>query len=84
MTTSMRDLLGLAPRYWQVRDLVCILFGCSVSIILRKLDGGDKTGQASEPYFRFIGEAYIHGMMDGEAICLSEEEGIQPQTFCPV
>jgi hypothetical protein len=54
-------LLGLAPAQTKSRDIVAILFGCSVPVILRKRagDGGD---------YEFIGAAYIHGIMDGEAL----------------
>ena len=78
VVTSQMSFLGLAPRDCQVGDLVCILFGCSVPIILRKLYGDNTGSETSEPHFRFIGEAYIHGMMDGEAMSL---RAIQPQTF---
>lgn len=40
--------------------MICILFGCSVPIVLRK--------HPREKYFILIGECYIHGMMDGEAM----------------
>lgn len=74
MTTSKRGFLVLARRDCEVGELVCILFSCRVPIILRKPHGDDKTRQANEPYFRII----------GEAISLSEEEGIQPKAICLV
>ncbi|RFU27869.1 hypothetical protein B7463_g8459, partial [Scytalidium lignicola] len=45
-------------------DLVCIFFGCSVPVVVRRIieDGKDT------PFYQFIGECYVHGMMDGEAI----------------
>ena len=48
-------------------DMICIIFGCSVPVVLRKVS----TGGAS--HFEFIGECYVHGMMDGEAL-----EGMKP------
>ena len=39
------------------RDIVAIIIGTSVSIILRSLLIGR---------FEFVGEAYVHGIMDGE------------------
>jgi hypothetical protein len=56
-----KQLFGLAPTRAQEGDLICILFGCSVPVILRKMESQD------DPFYFFIGEAYIHGMMDGEA-----------------
>lgn len=62
--------LGLAPPPVKKRDLVCILFGCSVPILLRRHIDAD----TSEDYFQIIGECYIHGMMEGEALELARRE----------
>lgn len=55
------ELFGIAPKGAREGDLICILFGCSVPVILRER----KTG--AEAFFEFVGDAYIHGMMEGEA-----------------
>ena len=56
----------LGPRLCEVGDLVCILHGCSVPVVIRpRRDGMGHT---------FVGECYVHGMMDGEA-CILEEQG---------
>lgn len=52
-------LIGLAPGFAEIGDLVCVLFGGHVLYVLRKKD------QAS--LYQFVGECYIHGMMDGKA-----------------
>lgn len=69
-----KRLLGLAPESVKPRDIICVILGCSVPVILRerKLPTGD--------YFELIGEAYISGMMDGEA--LSGRKMDDPKTFC--
>ncbi|TVY82619.1 Heterokaryon incompatibility protein 6 OR allele [Lachnellula suecica] len=54
---------GLAPEQAQKGDLVCILFGCTVPVILRELK---PTGDV--PLYQVMGEAYVHGKMDGEAV----------------
>ncbi|KAG4435233.1 hypothetical protein IFR05_009288 [Cadophora sp. M221] len=59
-------LFGLAPTNAQEGDLICILFGCSVPVILREMRSED------DCYYYFIGESYIHEMMDGEALTLGE------------
>jgi hypothetical protein len=57
--SSTRKLVGFCPPQTEVGDKICILLGCSVPVILREhLDG----------CFEFIGEAFIYGKMDGEAI----------------
>jgi hypothetical protein len=50
--------LGLAPAHTNYGDIVCILMGCSLPVILRPV--GTK--------FLVIGEAYIYGISDGEAM----------------
>ena len=49
---------GIGPADCQVGDNICILFGCSVPVILRPC--GDK--------YRLIGECYAQSMMGGEAV----------------
>lgn len=52
--------MGAAPEMTRVGDKVCVLFGCSVPVILRKI--------RSEKAYRFVGERYLSGFMDGEAM----------------
>lgn len=59
---SQEPLFGLGGSNVKTGDVVCILFGCSVPVVLRKLS------QGKDPDYAFIGECYLHGMMDGEAI----------------
>jgi hypothetical protein len=56
-------LAGLIPQHAKVGDQVCILYGCSVPVLLRKQVVSD-----SEFYWKIIGEAYVNEMMDGESI----------------
>lgn len=58
-----RPLVGLIPQSAKVGDQVCILYGCSVPVVLRKLPSSKK-----ELCWQLIGEAYVHGIMDGEAL----------------
>jgi hypothetical protein len=54
-------------------DFICILFGCSVPCILR-------THPQEDGAFEFIGEAFIYGKMDGEAVATLTEEELVTQT----
>ena len=56
--SERRKLFGLGPRGTKVNDLICILYGCSVPVILRK----------QQDHYEVIGECFIYGMMDGEAV----------------
>jgi hypothetical protein len=63
-------LFGLGPPATQQGDIVVIFYGCSVLVILRRhAEGGTKS-----TYYKFTGEAYIYGKMDGEALYGPKEE----------
>ncbi|KAH7382002.1 heterokaryon incompatibility protein-domain-containing protein [Cadophora sp. MPI-SDFR-AT-0126] len=57
MTTS-KGFIGLAVNSCMPGDLVCVIYGCSTPVLLRRI--GD--------HCIFLGEAYLHGIMNGEAI----------------
>jgi Heterokaryon incompatibility protein (HET) len=79
--TKGQQLLGLAPsepRATKKHDLVCILLGCTVPVILRERGHNPETGK---PFYRLMGECYIHGMMDGDAFKIKNKEGIKYETF---
>lgn len=59
--------LGLGLRDVQQGDSVCILNGCQFPMVLR---------QHGE-FWKVVGEAYVHGLMDGEADAL----GLDSETF---
>jgi len=50
--------IGLALEETQEGDFVCVLRGCRVPVVLRK--EGD--------HFLFVGDSYVHGLMDGLAM----------------
>ena len=69
-----QSIFGLCSWHAEPGDLVCILFGCSVPVILRfvqepvpNVDLPDARS-GFRPYYKFIGECYAYGKMDGEAI----------------
>jgi hypothetical protein len=56
--TTRGGFMGLGPAAAQVGDKVYVLLGGQVLYVLR--DHG-------ESQFEFVGECYVHGMMDGQA-----------------
>ena len=56
------DYIGLAPEFTSPGDIVCVFLGCYVPIILRP------THASSKKQYRVVGQCYIHGLMNGEAI----------------
>ena len=114
----LHQTLGLVPADAKKGDLICILYGCSVPVVLRKyIDGrpaakqrakcdhpdcpgkgrhglsdnvlihhdGSTTsvpnGVSGKEHYELIGEAYVHGMMDGEAFGVKREHKITPEKF---
>lgn len=57
------SIFGLVPRQARVGDRLCVLYGLSVPIVLRELHGANDGRR-----WQLIGEAYVHGFMDGEAM----------------
>jgi hypothetical protein len=55
---------GIGPADCRVGDYICTLYGCSVPLVLRRLES--KTGPHER--YRLIGECYVQGMMGGEAV----------------
>ncbi|KAF4624308.1 hypothetical protein G7Y89_g13865 [Cudoniella acicularis] len=58
-TITQKGYMGLTPPKAQVGDLICIFFGASTPFVVREIEDG---------YFRLVGECYVHGLMDGEAM----------------
>ncbi|CAH0055873.1 unnamed protein product [Clonostachys solani] len=57
--TATGCVMGLGPDVLRPGDLVCVLFGGPVPYILRPLRGDE---------YHFVGECFVPGYMDGEAI----------------
>ncbi|KAF2804654.1 uncharacterized protein BDZ99DRAFT_575297 [Mytilinidion resinicola] len=69
--------MGLAPEYAQTEDTIWMFLGAPVFYVLRET--GTRTNPWEEPEYTFIGEAYIHGLMDGEALAVVEVDRAQLQ-----
>jgi hypothetical protein len=80
--TTVNGYLGWAPDNIygsdedQTRkgDPICIIFSCSTPIVIRP----------HGKLFKVVGEAYVQGIMEGEATKFLESSGYQIQdvTFC--
>lgn len=65
--------LGLGPQSVKAGDSVCLLAGTRTPYVLRKGDGCD---QVTDANFSFLGEAYVDGIMHGEAASELTQEGL--------
>ena len=61
---TSRRFLGLGPRGMKEGDGVWVLPGTGALFILRQRDDSD----SNDKRYMLIGEAYVHGLMDGEAV----------------
>jgi Heterokaryon incompatibility protein (HET) len=86
--TGNKVLLGLGPQNLQPGDEVWLLRGGSVLYILRPRlaealpaaqvfdcteSSGAKSEAEAEPFYQFIGEAFIQGLMDGQVLGMMGE-----------
>lgn len=60
-----KGYIGLFPEHSRAGDLVCVLLGSHVPFVVRR---------KSHKCFRLIGECYVHGIMNGEALHMTELE----------
>jgi hypothetical protein len=66
---SKKGYIRIAPEFTVPRDMIYVIFGAIAPYVLRR---------ASEIGFELVGEAYIHGIMDREAIDI----GLDEEEFC--
>jgi hypothetical protein len=60
---TKKGYLGLVPDYSEKGDIIAVVVGAQTPFVLRPAD------QAAEGNkYRLVGECYIHGIMDGEAL----------------
>ena len=64
--------MGLAPSVSRPGDEVCVIFGCPVPFIVRRLEARKRwmdSGEViEEKHYVLVGECYAYGLMDGEAL----------------
>ncbi|KAI0546427.1 heterokaryon incompatibility protein-domain-containing protein [Xylaria curta] len=60
LAVSRQGRIGMAPEKALKGDLVCILYGCSVPVLLRRRAGDDG--------FSFVGECFLDRCMDGSIL----------------
>ncbi|KAI1199067.1 hypothetical protein F5X97DRAFT_137411 [Nemania serpens] len=68
--------VSIVPPDTKVGDLVCVFYGVNTPFVIRPQVMDQDDGQRS--LTRLVGEAYVHGMMDGEAFSIADA---QPEWF---
>ncbi|KAJ3542905.1 hypothetical protein NM208_g3857 [Fusarium decemcellulare] len=62
---SPQGFVGLGPAATEVGDVLAIFYGAKVPFVLRPQSGGQ---------YQLLGEAYVHGIMDGEFMQAQRDE----------
>lgn len=70
---TKRGYLGMGSYGPRPGDLVCVFFGGALPFILRQRNGGDG--------YELVGSAYVHGVMNGEAIDMFHKGKLSAQSF---
>jgi hypothetical protein len=73
--STQGGLIGLVPRGSQNGDHICVLFGVSVPVVLRRHQ------RDTTSCWQLVGEAYVDGRMDGEELCSLSKEDLASKTI---
>ncbi|KAJ3534133.1 hypothetical protein NM208_g1039 [Fusarium decemcellulare] len=65
--------MGIGPPCMEPKDIICALFGGSTPYVIRPA--------STEGEYLFVGECYVHGLMDGEALDMHERGELTEQWF---
>jgi hypothetical protein len=70
-SVTKQKRMALVPPETKEKDLICVIYGLEVPFVLRRLNK-PTTGNC----FQLVGECYVHGIMDGEALNDGSEQEI--------
>lgn len=87
--TTKHQRLVLLPPKTKKGDVICILYGCSVPVVLTKTEmttRGISRGLIQEtggqPIWNLVGECYMDGMMSGDALVFRRQRFEQEDAKC--
>ena len=75
---SSTGYVGLMPEHALNGDVIVVFYGSHVPHVLRKTKNADQSGREC---YKLVGDAYVHGIMDGEALVPDPGRSHQAQTF---
>ena len=71
--TSTSGRLGLGPAACKPGDVVVVVYNAPVPFVFRQRPESEN--------FEFVGECYVHGLMDAEALDLVDRGELEAQKF---
>lgn len=79
---SKKGYIGLAPSDTQAGDRICVFAGGRMPFIVRNLEEGNNEKSSDlGAHFRLLGDAYVHGLMDGEVVGILDDGSGKMETF---
>jgi hypothetical protein len=80
---SVNGHVGLTTIGAQEGDLICILFGARLPFILQYADrrADEREDYPNHTRYHVVGEAYIHGLMQGEAMQVFKDKSLPEHEF---
>ena len=78
---SSTGYIGLVPSATAIGDRICVLSGGKTPYVLRPSHKKNKEDGTSSLEYTFVGDAYVHGLMDGEAFEMAEKGVLGMQTL---
>ncbi|PSN60391.1 HET-domain-containing protein [Corynespora cassiicola Philippines] len=69
--TTKKGYVGMARQDVLLTDIICILYGCSMPVLLRRINNG----------YQLVGECYVHGLMEGGALDLLQGNNVSDAEF---
>ena len=78
---SSSGYMGSVPSDTVAGDRVCVLLGGSTPYVLRPYQIKTEENGSRSFEYTFVGDAYVHGLMDGEAIDMVEKGALETQTL---
>lgn len=64
---SNKGYIGLCPAAAMPGDIIAVLYGCKMPFVLRPVPDRKSTAGLCSAY-TLVGECYVHGLMNGEAL----------------
>ncbi len=68
---SMKGYIGIAELRTHDEDHICVLLGANIPLMLRQVDD----------HFVLVGQAYVKGLMYGEAIEMMKRDELEVETI---
>ncbi|OCL11632.1 hypothetical protein AOQ84DRAFT_361354 [Glonium stellatum] len=79
--TSTQGYMGTGAAAVLPGDIIVVLYGGKVPYILRRTDRAMELNKSFYPCYQILGDAYVHGVMDGKALNDPENRQLQAQRF---